>query len=110
MNRSQMLKGLLEGCILKIISAEETYGYKITEDLNRFGFANLNEGTVYPLLMRLEKKGLIKSAARVSPMGPKRKYFTISNAGSEYLADFSDIWDEVSAVVENIMSKGGRDV
>lgn len=52
---SQMLKGTLEGCILKVISQKETYGYEISEKLGEYGFADILEGTIYPLLLRLEK-------------------------------------------------------
>ena len=52
---TQMLKGTLEGCILKVISKNETYGYEISEALKDYGFSNISEGTIYPLLLRLEK-------------------------------------------------------
>lgn len=52
---SQMLKGTLEGCILAIISKNETYGYEISKQLETYGFGEIAEGTIYPLLLRLEK-------------------------------------------------------
>ena len=55
---AQILKGLLEGCVLKLIEKDETYGYKICEDLALGGFENVGEGTVYPIVIRLEKKVL----------------------------------------------------
>ncbi|MFZ7121341.1 MAG: PadR family transcriptional regulator [Eubacteriaceae bacterium] len=105
--KSQLLKGLLEGCVLEIISREETYGYKLTSDLNDYGFTELNEGSVYPVLIRLEKKEFITSQSKASPLGPKRKYFTINNNGRNFLKSFKGIWDDVSGTVDNIM-KGGR--
>lgn len=57
---SQMLKGTLSGCILAIISREETYGYEIAEKLSGYGFGKIAEGTIYPLLLRLEKTDLSK--------------------------------------------------
>lgn len=98
-----MLKGLLEGCILKIISADETYGYKITEALNAHGFTDLNEGSVYPVLMRLEKKGLINSVSKKSPKGPRRKYFSITIEGSQFLNEFNTLWQDVSTTVNQIL-------
>ena len=56
-DRAQLRKGTLEGCILKIISREPTYGYAIATTLRESGFAGLTEGTLYPLLLRLERKG-----------------------------------------------------
>ena len=58
---SQMLKGVLEGCILKIISENETYGYEIVEKCKSYGLFDLSEGTIYPLLLRLERNALIQA-------------------------------------------------
>lgn len=102
-NKAQMLKGLLDGCVLEIISREETYGYKITEALNDYGFKELNEGSVYPVLIRLEKKKFIRSESKKSPLGPKRKYFTITDDGKEYLLSFKDLWNDVQHTVNKIM-------
>lgn len=106
LDRSQMLKGLLEGCILAIISEEETYGYNITARLNTYGFTDLSEGSVYPVLIRLQKKGLVKSELRKSDVGPKRKYFMMTPPGQEYLKQFKVLWQEVSSTVQGIMEGG----
>lgn len=107
MNKSQMLKGLLEGCILDIISDKETYGYEITSVLSKNGFDFLNEASVYTVLMRLSKKGLITGETRVSPKGPKRKYFTITDEGTHFLKAFKADWKDVSVSITNIL-KGVR--
>ena len=60
-DRAQLRKGTLEGCILKIIAREPAYGYAIATILRESGFADLTEGTLYPLLLRLERKGLIRA-------------------------------------------------
>ena len=73
---SQMLKGVIDGVILKIIKDKRTYGYEIVEELKRKGFYNMTEGTVYPILLRLSKKGLIMGSYRKSDVGPKRKYYS----------------------------------
>lgn len=104
--KAQMLKGLLEGCILKVIAQEETYGYRICEDLVSGGFSEVNEGTVYPILIRLEKKGFIASVKKDSPLGPKRKYFHLTDTGLAYLKMFSDIWRETSKTVDYFMEGG----
>lgn len=56
---TEMLKGILEGCVLEIISQKETYGYEITRKLNAMGFTDIVEGTVYTILIRLEKISLL---------------------------------------------------
>ena len=53
---SQMMKGILDNCILIVIAQEDTYGYDISQKLKSYGFSNISEGTIYPLLLRLEQK------------------------------------------------------
>lgn len=102
---SQMLKGTLESCILKIISQKETYGYEISETLKRYGFSEISEGTIYPMLLRLEKKGLITADYRESPVGPKRKYFTITAAGIAEFQQFYESWTELAAAIDRLFLK-----
>lgn len=104
---SQMLKGTLEGCILKVISEKETYGYEISQMLNSYGFKDISEGTIYPLLLRLEKNGLITAQLRQSPVGPKRKYFSITPAGFDELDCFLASWKELKNAVANLFDKRG---
>ena len=87
-DRSQLMRGTLEGCILKIISKKTTYGYEIMMSLKNKGFEDISEGTIYPLLMRLEKQGSISAELLPSPLGPKRKYYTITESGRNYLKSF----------------------
>jgi len=106
---SQMLKGTLEGCILKVISCEQTYGYEISERLKEYGFVDISEGTIYPLLLRLERNGLITAQYRESPLGPKRKYFALSPAGEEELRTFCSNWKELEKAVNTLFQNGRRD-
>lgn len=104
-DRSQLMRGTLEGCILKIISEKTTYGYEIMISLKSKGFDDISEGTIYPLLMRLEKQGSIKSELLPSPLGPKRKYFTVTPSGRAYLESFENSWRRISQSVSNIIGK-----
>lgn len=65
-DKSQLLRGTLEGCILKIINDKETYGYEIAENLKLYGFKDISEGTIYPLLIRLEKNNFLNSTKTFS--------------------------------------------
>lgn len=103
-DRSQLMRGTLEGCILKIISNQKTYGYEILLSLKRHGFADISEGTIYPLLLRLEKQGSIRSELLPSPLGPKRKYYSVTDAGRAYLASFEATWKEIVSRVGVILS------
>ena len=104
-DKSQLMRGTLEGCILKIICEKTTYGYEIMMSLRNKGFADISEGTIYPLLMRLEKQGNISSQLLPSPLGPKRKYYTVTDAGKDYLSSFESSWRNVSDTVYNIFGR-----
>lgn len=104
---SQMLKGTLEGCVLAIISKKETYGYEISEQLKEYGFGKITEGTIYPLLLRLEKNDLIKAIYRVSEVGPKRKYYFLTPKGSAELKNFFESYCELENAVNLLMKDIG---
>ena len=107
---SQMLKGTLEGCILKVISFDETYGYEISEKLKTYGFTDISEGTIYPLLLRLEKNGLITANYKQSPVGPKRKYFSITQKGIEEMEDFFESFQELSGAINMLFKQEGEEL
>lgn len=105
MTSSQMLKGVLEGCVLALIGRGETYGYELVGTLASCGFDGIAEGTLYPLLMRLEKKGCIASTYRESEMGPRRKYYRITETGKAEIDAFSDEFARLSTVVAQVLGK-----
>lgn len=92
-NITEMLKGVLEGVILEILSHGETYGYEITQTIQTLGFDDIAEGTVYTVLLRLEKKGWVDASKRKSSLGPMRKFYTLNAAGKEELMTFWQKWD-----------------
>lgn len=106
---SQMLKGTLEGCILAVISRQETYGYEISQQLQNYGFGKIAEGTIYPLLLRLEKNGLVAAAYRQSEVGPRRKYYTLTDAGKQELRTFEENYNALTRAVSRLLAdKGGE--
>lgn len=106
---SQMLKGILEGSILRVISCKETYGYEISEELKKYGFSKISEGTIYPLLLRLERNNLIVAEYRESSGGPKRKYFSITAEGTKELDEFFLNWQEMCCAINTLFKTGGTD-
>ncbi|WP_159886710.1 PadR family transcriptional regulator [Paenibacillus puerhi] len=96
---TQMLKGVLEGCLLAVIARGETYGYEMIEKLGQYGFHMVSEGSIYPVLLRMQKEGLVTTVMKASSTGPKRKYYSITQAGLEDLADFQTRWRELSQAV-----------
>ncbi|MET3193531.1 PadR family transcriptional regulator [Bacillus sp. OAE603] len=98
-NLTEMLKGSLEGCVLEIISRGDTYGYEITRRLNDLGFTEVVEGTVYTILVRLEKKKLVNIEKKPSEMGPPRKFYSLNDDGHEELKQFWGKWDFLSSKI-----------
>ena len=102
---TEMLKGVLEGCVLEIINRGETYGYEITRRLNALGFTEVVEGTVYTILVRLEKNRLVDIDKRPSALGPPRKFFVLNDAGREELRKFWEKWEFVSSKLDGLKAK-----
>lgn len=103
MDDSQLLKGVLEGCVLSVIRRGETYGYEILSQLEGEGFKNLMEGTLYPVLMRLEKKGYIICRKAKSPLGPTRKYYSISEEGEVWFREFQKSYKYITDCAQRVI-------
>ncbi len=93
---TQLLKGILEGCVLSIIDRGETYGYEILSKLEGSGFEELGEGTLYPLITRMDKNGWISCRKAKSPLGPVRKYYSITPEGKAHLEAFKESYKRVT--------------
>lgn len=102
--RSQLLKGILEGCILAIISKETVYGYELAMKLQDQGL-DVSEGSIYPILLRLQKEKLIQGEMRKSPSGPNRKYYTLTDAGEESLETFRKNWEYLKKPVDQLLDE-----
>lgn len=109
MNNPQLLKGVLDGCVLELISREEIYGYDLIKGLQNTGFSDIKGGTVYPLLQKLEKNQLISGKSKPSPEGPNRKYFTITKEGLEELEQFKVQWKNLTTTVSNVFKEETED-
>ncbi|MDT9598737.1 PadR family transcriptional regulator [Sphingosinicella rhizophila] len=90
---TEMLKGTLEGIVLAILSAKPAYGYEITARLRDEGFADIAEGTVYALLVRIELRGLVDIEKIPSEKGPPRKVYSLNAQGHAYLEEFWKTWN-----------------
>jgi DNA-binding PadR family transcriptional regulator len=97
-----MLKGVLEGCVLEIISRGESYGYEITRQLNALGFEDVVDGTVYTILLRLEKNRLVDISRKPSDMGPPRKFFALNDAGRTELQRFWAKWEFIASKISEL--------
>lgn len=110
MKKTQLLKGVLEGCVLLIVFDDEIYGYEMIQRLRKAGFTEIVAGTVYPLLQKLEKQGYLISTTKPSADGPDRKYYRITEAGVDYCSEFVVQWEEMALHVDALIKQEGRDV
>lgn len=99
--KSQMRKGILEYCILEIISHQEAYASEILECLKAADLLVV-EGTLYPLLSRMKNAGILAYRWQESPSGPPRKYFCITDKGRELLAGLEQEWRAINTSVNRI--------
>ena len=105
MSTSQMLKGVLEGCLLAVIAKGEVYGYEMIERLEAYGFTMISEGSIYPVLLRMKKEKLVHVETKASPSGPKRKYYTLTAEGYSELTQFEERWMLLSKSVNELFKK-----
>jgi PadR family transcriptional regulator PadR len=103
---TEMLKGTLEGVVLAILSGRPTYGYEITAWLRDQGFADIAEGTVYALLVRIEQRGFVDVEKVPSEKGPPRKVYSLNKQGQEYLDEFWRTWGFLTERLEALHEKG----
>jgi PadR family transcriptional regulator PadR len=91
-------KGLLEFLILEIVSSGDVYAADILERLESTDFAT-REGTLYPLLSRMRREGLLDYDWRESSSGPPRKYYRLTQSGRDHLAEFRAYWESMTSLI-----------
>ncbi|WP_306981032.1 PadR family transcriptional regulator [Alkalicoccobacillus murimartini] len=104
-----MMKGVVDGCLLSIINEKEVYGYELAEKLESYGFEAFSEGTIYPMLLRMQKEKLVTSTLRKSTAGPKRKYYSLTEKGEEELVLFKERWNALETNVNRVLSQQKND-
>jgi PadR family transcriptional regulator, regulatory protein PadR len=104
---TEMLKGVLEGIVLAVLSGRPAYGYEITAWLRQQGFSDIAEGTVYALLVRVEQRGLVDVETVPSEKGPPRKVYSVNAQGQADLDQFWRTWSFLTERLEQLR-EGGR--
>ena len=107
--KTQMMKGILEGCVLKLLSENKLYSQEICEKFSEFGFKEISRGTILPLLLRMENDELITYEKSPIPNGPARKYYFTTEKGLLELSEFNKNWNEFYVCVCKIMEGGKED-
>jgi len=102
---TEMLKGTLEGIVLAVLATQPAYGYQITARLREQGFAELVEGTVYALLIRIEQRGFVDVEKVPSEKGPPRKVYSLNSQGRQQLDEFWRTWSFLSERIGKLQTQ-----
>ena len=100
---SQIRRGTLELCVLALISSRPRYGYDLVTSLERWEPLATTEGTVYPLLRRLQREDKVEASWQESAAGPPRKYYTLTPHGRDLLERMAADWAELSEAVRETL-------
>ncbi|MEV4754992.1 PadR family transcriptional regulator [Micromonospora sp. NPDC049559] len=101
--RAQWLRGVLDLAVLALLARGESYGYELSQALKASGLGTVQGGTLYPVLLRLQRAGLVNAHWREGASGPARKYYRISAAGSEALRAAATDWTAFAGSVGAIL-------
>ena len=102
---TQLRKGVLELCILNIAGHSRVYGYDIVKQLRGLDGLVISEGTIYPILSRLKRDGLVRTSLEESPEGPARKYYELTRRGEQLRDDMNAYWTLLAEGVSDLMRR-----
>jgi PadR family transcriptional regulator PadR len=103
---TQMRKGALEYCVLALLTGKPRYGFEIVQRLGQIDGMLTSEGTIYPLLGRLRRDGLVQTEWKESAAGPPRRYYELTGEGRRGLRAFRDEWMTFRTAVDLILETG----
>jgi PadR family transcriptional regulator PadR len=103
---TQMRKGALEYCVLALLTGEPRYGFEIVQRLGQVDGMLTSEGTIYPMLGRMRRDGLVHTDWRESPTGPPRRYYGLTAEGQRALRAFKNEWSTFRIAVDTILKTG----
>src|SRR5579862_5923426 len=101
--RTELLRGVLDLCLLAVIQEGPAYGYEMTKRLRARGLSIVGEGSIYPLLGRMEREGLVVTYRAASNGGPPRKYYRASDAGQRVLEDGRSEWRAARDAIDSAL-------
>src|SRR5215217_1939737 len=102
---AQMRRGTLQYCVLSLLADEERYGFDLVRGLAEMDGMVTSEGTIYPLLSRLRRDGLVETNWQESPSGPPRRYYRLTNAGRASLEGFFYEWARFRDAVDHFVER-----
>jgi PadR family transcriptional regulator, regulatory protein PadR len=105
---TQMRRGTLEYCVLALLRDQARYGFDLVRTLAQADGLITSEGTIYPLLSRLRRDGLVTTTWHESQSGPPRRYYQLTPAGHQALELFTTEWDRFTDAVDHLLQHGGN--
>jgi PadR family transcriptional regulator, regulatory protein PadR len=105
---TQLRRGALPHCVLAVLADGERYGFELVGVLSEARGLAITEGTIYPLLSRLRRDGLVETTWRESESGPPRRYYRLTSDGQRALEGFRDDWRTYRDAVDELLGTGGR--
>jgi PadR family transcriptional regulator PadR len=106
---AQVRRGVAEHCVLALLATGEKYGFELARELGGRGQIMASEGTLYPLLARLRRNGLVETSWRESTAGPPRRYYRLTPDGELALATFKKQWRVFRDAVDETLSEGNQE-
>ena len=106
---TQVRRGVAERCVLALLTKGERYGFELARELGESGQIIASEGTLYPLLARLRRNGLVETSWRESTAGPPRRYYHLTGDGELALASFKKQWRVFRNAVDEILEEGNQE-
>jgi PadR family transcriptional regulator PadR len=108
--QSQLLRGVLDACLLAVIAERPAYGYEMTKRLSDRGLAAVGEGSIYPVLGRLERDRLVETFRQQSDGGPPRKYYRVTPKGRRRLGAWAEEWTAIRSAVDAVLETSETEV
>jgi PadR family transcriptional regulator PadR len=105
--RAQLLRGSLDLCVLAALAQQPGHAYELATRLAEAGLRDVSYGTVYPMITRLRRSGLLHEQTEASPVGPARKVFSLTAAGRDALDDWLGQWQRATLDVETVLRSTG---
>ena len=105
---TQLRKGLIEFCILNLLSQGESYGYELLQSLQEIEELVVTDSTVYPILSRLRKDGYLKVQVKPSSSGPPRRYFSLTALGQQRVKEMNLYWGNLQTAIEHLRTGGTK--
>ncbi|MFI6824206.1 PadR family transcriptional regulator [Micromonospora sp. NPDC050187] len=102
--QAQLLRGCLDTCLLALLAADPAHGYELVHRLDTAGFGTVSYGTIYPMITRLHRLGLVTNALQPSPSGPPRKVYRLTDTGHDRLRAWREQWFQFANVVNQTLA------